>query len=78
DDAHGPVNDDFPLAYIEWFTPFNQLEKISGMYIVHRSSRAQRRNTTVVSVEHLIRNYHLMAKAGANIDHTWTTDNVLE
>ncbi|KAJ7495100.1 hypothetical protein FB451DRAFT_999355, partial [Mycena latifolia] len=31
-----------PLAYIEWFTPFNQPDKTSGMYTVHRSSRAHR------------------------------------
>ncbi|KAJ7710899.1 hypothetical protein B0H17DRAFT_914990 [Mycena rosella] len=39
-----------PLAYIEWFTPFNRPEKTGGMCIVHRSSRAQRRNAAVVSV----------------------------
>ncbi|KAJ7661006.1 hypothetical protein B0H17DRAFT_912671, partial [Mycena rosella] len=65
-----------PLAYIEWFTPFNRPEKTSGMCVVHRSSRAQRRNAAVVSVEHLVRNCHLMGKAGAKIDRTWTTDNV--
>ncbi|KAJ7115282.1 hypothetical protein C8R44DRAFT_538537, partial [Mycena epipterygia] len=31
-----------PLIYIEWFTPFNQLDKVSNMYIVQRSSRAHR------------------------------------
>ncbi|KAJ7662855.1 hypothetical protein B0H17DRAFT_1185009 [Mycena rosella] len=67
-----------PLAYIEWFTPFNRPEKTSGMCIVHRSSRAQRCNAAVVSVEHLVRNCHLMGKAGAKIDRTWTTDNVLD
>ncbi|KAJ7445474.1 hypothetical protein FB451DRAFT_1343619 [Mycena latifolia] len=58
-----------PLAYIEWFTPFNQPDKTSGMYTVHRSSRAHRRNASVVSVEHL---------AGAKIDRKWTTDNVID
>ncbi|KAJ7094998.1 hypothetical protein C8R44DRAFT_890124 [Mycena epipterygia] len=43
-----------PLAYIEWFTPFNQPDKVSDMYIVQRSSRAHRRNAAIVSVEHIL------------------------
>ncbi|KAF7366107.1 hypothetical protein MVEN_00487500 [Mycena venus] len=42
-----------PLAYIEWFTGFNQPDETSGLYTIHRSSRAQRRNSAVVSVEHI-------------------------
>ncbi|KAJ7506471.1 Zn-finger domain-containing protein [Mycena galericulata] len=34
-----------PLAYIEWFTPFNRPDKTSGMYTIHRSSRAHHRNS---------------------------------
>ncbi|KAJ6532815.1 hypothetical protein B0H10DRAFT_1734733, partial [Mycena sp. CBHHK59/15] len=49
-----------PLAYIEWFTPFNQPDKISGMYILRRSTRAHRRNAAIVSVEHIVRSCHLM------------------
>ncbi|KAJ7437511.1 hypothetical protein FB451DRAFT_1010849, partial [Mycena latifolia] len=64
------------LAYIEWFTGFNQPDRTSGLYTVHRSSRAQRRNAAVVSVEHIVRTCHLMGKCGAKIDRTWTTDNV--
>ncbi|KAJ6617454.1 hypothetical protein B0H10DRAFT_2218608 [Mycena sp. CBHHK59/15] len=43
-----------PLAYIEWFTPFNQPDKISGMYILRQSTRAHRRNAAIVSVEHIM------------------------
>ncbi|KAJ6553375.1 hypothetical protein B0H19DRAFT_949761 [Mycena capillaripes] len=67
-----------PLAYIEWFTGFNQPEKTSGLYTIHRSSRAQRRNAAVVSVEHIVRTCHLMAKCGKKIDRKWTTDNVMD
>ncbi|KAJ6562801.1 hypothetical protein DFH09DRAFT_920645 [Mycena vulgaris] len=67
-----------PLAYIEWFTPFNQPDRASGMYIIHRSSRAHRRNAAIVSVEHLVRTCHLMGKAGPQIGRRWTTDNVID
>ncbi|KAJ6486356.1 hypothetical protein DFH09DRAFT_1457204 [Mycena vulgaris] len=67
-----------PLAYIEWFTPFNQPDRTSGMYIIHRSSRAHRRNAVIVSVEHLVRTCHLMGKAGPQIGRRWTTDNVID
>ncbi|KAJ7100312.1 Zn-finger domain-containing protein [Mycena crocata] len=67
-----------PLAYVEWFTGFNQPDRTSGMYTVHRSSRAQRRNAAIVSVEHIVRSCHLMGKCGSKIDRKWTTDNVLD
>ncbi|KAJ6548353.1 hypothetical protein B0H19DRAFT_1298935 [Mycena capillaripes] len=66
-----------PLAYIEWFTGFNQPDKTTGLYTIHRSSRAQRRNATVISVEHIVRSCHLMGKCGMKIDRKWTTDNVI-
>ncbi|KAJ7663760.1 hypothetical protein DFH06DRAFT_963127, partial [Mycena polygramma] len=28
-----------PLAYIEWFTPLNRPDPISGMFTTHRSTR---------------------------------------
>ncbi|KAJ6473973.1 Zn-finger domain-containing protein [Mycena vitilis] len=67
-----------PLAYIEWFTPLNHPDPVSGMYTTHRSTRLHRRNAAVVSVETLVRACHLMGKCGTTIDHTWTSDNVLE
>ncbi|KAF8144661.1 hypothetical protein K438DRAFT_2029075, partial [Mycena galopus ATCC 62051] len=53
-----------PLAYIEWFTPLNRPDPISGMYTTHRSTAAHRRRASVVSVEHLIRACHLTGKCG--------------
>jgi hypothetical protein len=67
-----------PLAYIEWFTGLNQPDKTSGFCTIHRSSRAQRRNATVVSVEQIVRTCHLMGKCGMKIDRKWTTDNVID
>lgn len=67
-----------PLAYIEWFTPLNRPDPVSGMYTTHRSTRFQRRNAAVVSVEQLVRGCHLMGKCGLKIDRKWTSNNVLD
>ncbi|KAJ6626287.1 hypothetical protein B0H10DRAFT_1781535, partial [Mycena sp. CBHHK59/15] len=61
-----------------WFTPFNHPDKISGMYILCRSTHAHRRNTAIVSVEHIVRSCHLMGKCGTKIYRRWTTDNVID
>ncbi|KAJ6533437.1 Zn-finger domain-containing protein [Mycena vulgaris] len=67
-----------PLAYIEWFTPLNKPDPISGMYTTRRSTRLHRRNAAVVSVEHIVRSCHLMAKCALTIDRKWTSSNVLD
>ncbi|KAJ7731496.1 hypothetical protein B0H16DRAFT_1772807 [Mycena metata] len=67
-----------PLAYIEWFTPLNGPDTVSGMYTTRRSTRNHRRNAAVVSVEHLVRGCHLMGKCGLKIDAKWTSDNILD
>ncbi|KAJ7108159.1 hypothetical protein C8R44DRAFT_834159 [Mycena epipterygia] len=67
-----------PLAYIEWFTPLNGPDRISGMFTTHRSTRLHRRHAAVVSVENIVRSCHLMAKSAASIDRKWTSSNVLD
>ncbi|KAJ7073219.1 Zn-finger domain-containing protein [Mycena belliarum] len=67
-----------PLAYVEWFTPLNRPDPISGMFTTHRSTRLHRRNAAVVSVEHIVRGCHLTAKCGSTIDRKWTSYNVLD
>ncbi|KAF7328115.1 hypothetical protein MVEN_02568400 [Mycena venus] len=67
-----------PLAYIEWFTPLNNPDPITGMFTTRRSTRLRRRSAAVISVEHIVRSCHLMAKCGATIDRKWTSSNVLE
>ncbi|KAJ6516654.1 Zn-finger domain-containing protein [Mycena vitilis] len=67
-----------PLAYVEWFTPFNRPDAISGLYTIQRSSRARRRNAAIISIEHIVRTCHLTAKSGSKIDRRWTTDNVMD
>ncbi|KAK7018916.1 hypothetical protein R3P38DRAFT_2714788 [Favolaschia claudopus] len=67
-----------PLAYIEWFTPLNNPDPVTGMYTTHRSTRSRVRNGAVVSVEHIVRACHLMGKCGKEIDRKWTPFNVLD
>ncbi|KAH7918147.1 hypothetical protein BV22DRAFT_1134820 [Leucogyrophana mollusca] len=67
-----------PLAYIQWFTPMQRYDAISGMYIVSRSSRQHHCHAAIISVDRIVRNCHLIAKCGQEISTDWTTDNVLE
>ncbi|KAJ7609663.1 Zn-finger domain-containing protein [Roridomyces roridus] len=67
-----------PLAYVEWFTPLNRREPVSGMFTTHRSTTFHRRRAAVVSVTQIIRGCHLIAKCGKNIDTKWTSANVLD
>ncbi|GLB39849.1 putative zn-finger domain-containing protein [Lyophyllum shimeji] len=67
-----------PLAYIEWFTPLGTPDRVTGMHLVKRSTRAHRRNAEIISVDRIVRSCHLMAKCGREVDRGWTTDNVLE
>ena len=67
-----------PLAYVEWFTPLRTKDKITGMYSVSRSTRLGRRNAEVLSATCIVRACHLVGKTGREIDHAWTTENLLE
>lgn len=67
-----------PLAYVEWFTPLQTQNSITGMYSITRSTRLGRRNAEVISATRIVRACHLIAKCGREINETWTTDNVLE
>ena len=67
-----------PLAYVEWFTPLRTRDNVTGMYSVSRSTRLGRRNAEVLSATCIVRACHLVGKTGREIDHRWTTGNVLE
>jgi len=67
-----------PLAYVEWFTPLRTKDPVTGMYLINRSTRSGRRNAEIVSATRIVRACHLIAKCGRQINHTWTTDNILE
>ncbi|KAH7906526.1 hypothetical protein BJ138DRAFT_1137941 [Hygrophoropsis aurantiaca] len=67
-----------PLAYVELFTPLNQIDRATGMYTISRSTRFHRRNSIIIGVNRILRTCHLVAKCNRNINAEWTTDNVLE
>ncbi|KAF7302340.1 hypothetical protein HMN09_00867600 [Mycena chlorophos] len=66
------------LAYIEWFTPLNGPEPVSGMLTTRRSTRSNRPNTAVISVDQIARICHLTGKTTRKIDTSWTSSNVLD
>ena len=67
-----------PLAYIEWFTQLGNMDPVTGLHSVSRSTRQGQRNAEIVSVDRIVRGCHLMARCGQNISSSLTTDNVLE
>jgi hypothetical protein len=48
------------------------------MHIVKRSTRHHKRNSEIISVNDLVSSCHLMAKYGAHVDKSFSTDDVLE
>ncbi|KAI0342014.1 hypothetical protein BDW22DRAFT_1331469 [Trametopsis cervina] len=67
-----------PLAYIEWYTPFQRSDLNTRLYQVSRSSRNHRPHAEIVEVDRIVGLCHLAAKCGTTIDPGWTTDNVLD
>ncbi|KAG2079660.1 hypothetical protein BD769DRAFT_1561389 [Suillus cothurnatus] len=67
-----------PLAYIEWFTPFREADRTTGLRQVSRSTRHLRRNGAVVHVDEIIRPCHLIPKMGQSVNPMWTSANVYE
>ncbi|KAI0083765.1 hypothetical protein BDY19DRAFT_899724 [Irpex rosettiformis] len=67
-----------PLAYIEWYTPFQRFDPVTNLYQVSRSSHNRRPNAAIVSVDHILGTCHLAAKCGAEIDRDLTSENVLD
>ncbi|KAJ7099271.1 hypothetical protein B0H15DRAFT_920171 [Mycena belliarum] len=55
-----PFNTAKPLAYVEWFTPFSRPEVVSGLFIVHRSSRNHRPYAELIELDRIARNCFLV------------------
>jgi hypothetical protein len=68
-----------PLAYIEWFRPFNTWDKTVGMYKLARSTRNRVRHSAVVGVNEILQACHLAPKYGPSlVGHSWTHLTALE
>ncbi|KAK0435049.1 Zn-finger domain-containing protein [Armillaria borealis] len=66
------------LAYIEWFTPFNQPHPDTKMYSVSRSLQYQEHVPQVIPIGDIIGSCHLLPKFGTAVDRTWSSAAVLE
>ncbi|KAJ3008779.1 hypothetical protein NUW54_g3028 [Trametes sanguinea] len=53
-----------PLLYIHWFRSFRTPDTIAGLPATSHSTRAGRRNASVVSIRDLVRTCHLMPRLG--------------
>ena len=68
-----------PLAYVEWYTPFNNTDPDLGMYLIGASTRNHRRRSSIVSCTQILRSCHLIPKFGrASVDPRWHVDNILD
>ncbi|KAI0683609.1 hypothetical protein BC835DRAFT_1394732 [Cytidiella melzeri] len=67
-----------PLAYIEWFTPFQPYDNITGMFSVAPSQRNCRRHASIIPITAIVRSCHLIPVWGRAANIHWTSENVLE
>ncbi|KAH9979692.1 hypothetical protein BJV74DRAFT_879402 [Russula compacta] len=68
-----------PLAYVEWFRPFNMWDETIGMYKLARSTRNRVRHSAVVGVNDILQACHLAPKYGSSpFSRSWTHLNALE
>ncbi|KAI1782117.1 hypothetical protein LXA43DRAFT_906712, partial [Ganoderma leucocontextum] len=67
-----------PLAYVEWFTPFNVVDPSTGMYVVSHSTRQHRRNVAIIPITDIVRTCHLIPYWGKEANRTWTSGNILD
>lgn len=59
-----------PLVYLHWFKPLRQVDDVTGMFRINRSTRRHQPNSTVVPVDRLIQVCHLIPKFPAGAVHT--------
>lgn len=58
------------LAYVEWFRPFREKERATGLYTVSPAIRNHQRVADVVPLERIARSCHLVPKFGTRIEVT--------
>ncbi|KAG1833790.1 hypothetical protein EV424DRAFT_1502683 [Suillus variegatus] len=76
--AAGPVKPPTHLAYVEWFTPFQQPESHHGLYKICRLMRHGERLASIIDVLDIRRSVHLFPNFGAVVPREWTSSTVLE
>ncbi|KAK0460760.1 hypothetical protein IW261DRAFT_1554531 [Armillaria novae-zelandiae] len=67
-----------PLAYVEWFTPLQRVDKHTEMFRVERSLWNHCRNASIIPITYISRSCHLIPYSGHIMDPTWTSESALE
>ncbi|KAJ3557367.1 hypothetical protein NM688_g1510 [Phlebia brevispora] len=68
-----------PLAYVEWFTPFQTHDKLVGMYSIARSTRNGEHRASVIPITNIVRSCHLIPAWGrSTVDLVLRRDHTLE
>ncbi|KAF9044688.1 hypothetical protein BDP27DRAFT_1374123 [Rhodocollybia butyracea] len=66
-----------PLAYVEWFTPLQKLDKDTLMYQVEHSEKNNIHSASIIPVTYISRSCHLIPFSGNCTDGKWTGKNIL-
>lgn len=67
-----------PLMFVQWYTPLNAHDPLSGMYSVGILTSNHERSVSVISIITLVRSCHLIPHWEQAINQTWTRENVLD
>ncbi|KAG1879977.1 hypothetical protein F4604DRAFT_1879899 [Suillus subluteus] len=74
----GPAKPPTHLAYVEWFTPFQQPELHHGLYKVGRLIHHGECLASVIDISDIRRSVHLIPNFGAVAPREWMSSTVLE
>ncbi|KAH7904793.1 hypothetical protein BJ138DRAFT_991184, partial [Hygrophoropsis aurantiaca] len=64
------------LAYVEWFTRPRNKDSNHNMYPVQKSFRDGERDSSIIEIDTIFRNCHLIPKFGGRANRGWTSENV--
>lgn len=73
------MKDATPLMYVEWFRPFRSPDPVIGLPPTSHSTRAGKRNVSIVEARDLLRPCHLIPHFGQDpVNATWTASDLLD
>lgn len=73
------MRNDTPLIYVEWFRPFRDPDRVTGMPPTSHSTRAGKRNASIVEARDLLRPCHLIPRFGQEaVNADWDSPDLLD